>query len=216
MALRSDADIRRDVETELKNDPTVDATDIAIRVTNGEVSLAGYTRDFSQKYAAEDAVRRVADVTAIANDIDLHSAGTPSDPEIARASVRALRQAVPLCWEQIRPVVHQGTVTLEGVVDFTNESDLAARAVHELEGVVGVVNRITLAPTCQCAPSHEVKRLIDKVLHDQTSEISVQTHGPEVTLRGRVHNWAARRQAEDAALAAPGVQRVHNELVVRL
>jgi len=215
MALRSDADIRRDVETELKNDPSVDATDVAVKVTNGEVSLTGYVGDFAQKYASEDAVKRVTDVTAIANDIELHSARAPSDPEIARAAVHALKHAVPLCWQQIRPVVHQGIVTLEGVVDFTNECELAARAVRGLQGVAGVVNKIALAPCPECVQPHEVKQLIEKALHHQTSEISVETHGPEVTLRGRVHNWAERRQAEESALATPGVCRVHNELVVR-
>jgi osmotically-inducible protein OsmY len=216
MALRSDADIRRDAETELKNDPALHATDIAMKVTNGELSLTGYVHEFSQKYAAEDAVKRVTGVTAIANDIELRSAGAPpSDPEIARAAVRTLKQALPVCWQQIRPVVHQGIVTLEGVVDFTNECELAARVVHGLKGVVGVVNKIALAASFKCVQLHEVRRLIEESLDQQTDEISVETRGAEVTLRGRVHSWAQRRQAEESALAAPGVQRVHNELVVR-
>src|SRR5690348_3221390 len=96
----------------------------------------------------------------------------------------------PCAGSRSGPVVHHGIVTLEGVVDYTSESDLAARAVNGLEGVVGVVNRIILSATCASVPPHEVKQLIEKALHHPKSEISVQTHGSEVTLRGRVHNWA--------------------------
>jgi osmotically-inducible protein OsmY len=153
MVLRADADIRRDVESELTSDPAVDQTDIAVKVTNGEVSLMGFVGDFSQKYAAENAVRRVADVTAIANDIQIFvTGGSLSDPEIARAAVAALKHAVPQCWRQIRPVVHEGSVTLEGVVDYTNESELAAQAMRAINGVVCVVNSISLATGSQPRP----------------------------------------------------------------
>ena len=125
MPLRPDVEIRQDVECELKSDPAVDEHDIAVKVTNGEVTLTGYVHDFSQKYAAENAVKRVTDVSAIANDIELSSKEEASDPEIARAAVAALRRDVPLCWKQIRPVVHQGSVTLEGMVDWSNQRELA-------------------------------------------------------------------------------------------
>ncbi len=215
MALRPDIEIRQDVEFELKTDPAVDETDIAVKVTNGEVTLTGYVHDFFQKYAAENAVKRVTYVTAIANDIELRPKEVVSDPEIARAAVVALKRDVPLCWEQIRPLVHQGSVTLEGVVDWSNERELAEQAIRGLKGVVCIVNKITLAAPAQCAQPHEVKRLIDESLHREESDITVQTFGGEVTLKGWVRNWAERRQAEETALSAPGVHRVRNELAVR-
>src|ERR1700730_9304073 len=39
--MRSDSDIKRDVEEELKWEPNVDATDIAVAVKNGVVTLTG-------------------------------------------------------------------------------------------------------------------------------------------------------------------------------
>jgi len=43
-------------------------------VLRGAVRLHGYVRNLFDKYAAEDAVRRVAGVSAIANDIIVRSA----------------------------------------------------------------------------------------------------------------------------------------------
>jgi hypothetical protein len=37
--MRSDADVKRDVEAELHSDPSLDATDIAVAVTDGVVAL---------------------------------------------------------------------------------------------------------------------------------------------------------------------------------
>ncbi|HYB34185.1 MAG TPA: BON domain-containing protein, partial [Steroidobacteraceae bacterium] len=52
---------------------------------------------------------------------------------------------LPLCWEQIRPVVHQGSVTLEGTVEWIHQREEAEGAVRRLRGVVSVVNSIALA-----------------------------------------------------------------------
>jgi hypothetical protein len=42
--MRSDSDIKRDVDDELRLDPDIDATDIAVAVKNGVVTLTGFVR----------------------------------------------------------------------------------------------------------------------------------------------------------------------------
>jgi hypothetical protein len=42
--MRSDSDIKRDLEDELRWDPDLDATDIAVTVKSGVVTFAGFTR----------------------------------------------------------------------------------------------------------------------------------------------------------------------------
>jgi osmotically-inducible protein OsmY len=144
--VRSDDDIRKNVEAELRACPDVDETDIAVKVTHGTVTLTGFVRNLFHKYGAEDAVKRVAGVAAVANDIHVQSIpGHVSDPEIARRAVAAIRQQLPLCWEQIRPVVHHGSVTLQGTVEWIHQREEAAGAVRRLSGVVSVINSIALA-----------------------------------------------------------------------
>src|SRR5512146_1627684 len=102
--MKTDSDIKRDVEAELRWSPDIDDTDIAIKVNNGEVTLTGFAASYMEKYQAEIAARRVKGVTAVANDIELKPlAGSPTDPELARAAVTALQTELPLTWEQIKP-----------------------------------------------------------------------------------------------------------------
>ena len=84
--MRSDGDIKRDVEAELRWSPDVDETDITIKVNDGEVTLTGFAQSYLEKYRAEIAVRRMR-ITTVANDITVKPlAGVPTDPEIARAA----------------------------------------------------------------------------------------------------------------------------------
>ena len=83
--MKSDEDIKRDVEAELRWSPEVDDTDIAVKVNGGEVTLSGFARSYFEKYEAERATRRVKGVAAVANDVEVRpAAGVPTDPEIAR------------------------------------------------------------------------------------------------------------------------------------
>lgn len=84
----SDSDTQRHVEAELFACPDVDETNIAVKVTNGEVTLSGYARSSLDKYGAEDAVRRVRGVTAVVNDIQVRPRciASVTDPQIVRAA----------------------------------------------------------------------------------------------------------------------------------
>jgi hypothetical protein len=69
--MRSDLDIKRDVEDELRSDPDIDATDIAIAVKDGVVTLAGFVRSFRQKRKAEEDVKHFAGVIGVVNNIEV-------------------------------------------------------------------------------------------------------------------------------------------------
>jgi osmotically-inducible protein OsmY len=147
MESRSDTDIQRQVESELFACPDVDETDIAVKVTDGTVTLTGYARSFFDKYGAEDAVKRVRGVTAVANDIQVHARfpAAVTDPEIARAAVAAIRRALPQSGDEIMPLVRDGVVTLEGVLEWNCERERAERVVREVPGVSTVINAIMLS-----------------------------------------------------------------------
>ena len=83
MSARADREVKHNVEAELHCHPRVDETHIAVEVLRGAVRLHGYARNLFDKYGAEDAVRRVAGVNAIANDIIVRSA-MPASATAAR------------------------------------------------------------------------------------------------------------------------------------
>jgi osmotically-inducible protein OsmY len=68
---KSDADIKKDVLSELKYEPSVKATDIGVLVKEGTVTLNGEVPSYFEKWDAIRAAKRVAGVRAIADEIDV-------------------------------------------------------------------------------------------------------------------------------------------------
>ncbi len=217
--MKTDSEIKQDVESELRWAPEVDETDIAVKVTNGVVTLTGFVRNYTQRYEAERAVKRVKGVKAVANDLEvrLPSGDAVPDPELARNAVEALRAELPFSHDQVKVIVTQGRVTLEGSLDWAYQRDWAERAVRQLKGVRGVTNFITVAPRVQ--PSDVKKKIEDAFVRSaqlDASRISVEAHDGEVVLRGKVRSWAERDEAQKTAWSAPGVKQVKNEIIVSL
>lgn len=215
--MRPDNEIKRDVDAELRWTPDVDDTDIAVKVTGGEVTLTGFARNYLEKYRAEIAVRRVKGVAAVANDIAVKPlAGSPTDPEIARAAVAVLKVELPLTWERIQPTVKEGHVSLAGTVEWHYQRERAENAMRHLKGVLGVRNSIRIQPSV--APEnikHRIEDAFRRIAQVDADRITVDTLGSDVTLRGEVRSWAERDQAQRTAWAAPGVSNVKNELTIR-
>ena len=129
--MRSDDEIKRDVEEELDWEPHIDATDIAVAVKDGVVTLSGFARGYGQRRAAEAAAKRVAGVLGVANDLEvrLPIIHRRPDPEIARDAVEAIKHWLPDSYEQIKVVVKDGWVTLEGDVEWNYQREGAEKAV---------------------------------------------------------------------------------------
>lgn len=219
--MKSDSVLQRDVEAELAWTPDVDETDIAVRVRDGVVALAGYVPSYPQKYRAEAAVKRLAGVKAVANDISVRIplGGTRTDPEIARDIVAQLQLEIPDDWESIKPLVHEGRVTLEGHLERHFEREIAEGVARRVPGVVSVRNSIALRPRTPGLAAAEIKRGIEEAFRRSAAldaqSVSVETDGSQVTLRGEVRSWSEHDQAQKTAWSAPGVTSVRNEITVR-
>jgi osmotically-inducible protein OsmY len=215
--MKTDADIKRDVELELKWDPDIDATDIAVSVKDGVVALTGFVRSYAQKTQAERDAKRVSGVVAVANDIEvrLPVLNQRPDPEIARDAVASLKRELPYSYEAIKAVVEDGWVTLEGDLEWHYQRERAENAVRYLKGVKGVTNKIVLKP--RVAPADvkaKIQQAFQRSAEVDAGNIIVETSGSVVTLRGAVRSWAERQEAERAAYAAPGVTKVDNRITI--
>jgi osmotically-inducible protein OsmY len=215
--MKSDSEIERDVREELKWEPHLDATDIAVAVKNGVVTLAGFTKSYTDRLEAELAAKRVAGVHAVANDIEvrLPAIDQRPDPDIARDAVVALKSELPISHDRIKIIVKDGWITLEGAVEWQYQKTTAETAVRRVKGVKGVTNAITVKPKVE--PSELQRKIMEAFRRNaevDANRITVEAHGSEVILKGTVRSWIEREEAERVAWSAPGITHVEDRIVV--
>lgn len=217
--MKSDVQLKKDVQAELDWDPAVNATNVGVAVKNGVVTLTGHLETYAEKFAIEHALQRVAGVQALALELDVKLAPghVRSDAEIAEACESAFKWHALVPAERIKVKVEKGWVTLTGQLDWQYQRRNAENSVHHLTGVVGVSNSITLKPQVLPANvSNRIREALTRQAEREAKAIEVNIAGSTVTLRGNVHSWPERAAAQGAAWSAPGVTQVVNELGVGL
>jgi len=215
--MKSDSELKRDVENELKWEPSVNEAHIGVSVKDGVVTLTGHVPSYGEKYGAEKAAKRVYGVKAVADELDVKLPGSSkrTDEDIAQACVSALKSNYSVPDEKIKVTVSNGWVTLEGEVEWQYQREAAHNAVRYLTGVTGVSNNITIK--AHVSPK-DVKDKIVAAFHRSADidarRIDIEARNGKVILRGNVRSWAERDEAQQAAWAAPGVTAVENNLTV--
>jgi osmotically-inducible protein OsmY len=216
--MRTDTELLADLQAELSWGGSIDHRDIVVEVENGVVVLAGHVASYADKLKAEAAVKKVAGVGAIANDIEVRL-GTPaqrSDREIAEAASNALKSNVSVPAAAVTILVKDGWITLEGKVPLWYQKDAAETAVSNLWGVKGVTNDIQLqSPLNARDIKQKIQLSLERLAAIEADRITIEVHDGIVTLNGEVDSWRERDEAGGAAWSAPGVTNVRNLLSVR-
>ncbi|BCM20895.1 BON domain-containing protein [Mesorhizobium sp. J8] len=116
---------------------------VQIRVQDGWVKLTGKVEWHYQKTAAEDAVRHLAGVVGVSNQIEIKP--RPSTYDIKQRIENALKRTAELEAQEIKVnVLDNGAVRLEGRVHAWSERRAAERAAWAAAGVKTVEDRITI------------------------------------------------------------------------
>lgn len=212
-----DKELQRTVIAELEWEPSIDSADIGVAVVDGVVTLSGYVKSYAEKLAAEKAVRRVAGVDAIAEELKVRYASDAktADHEIAKRilDMFAWNSLVP--HKQIQVKVEHGWVTLAGEVKWHYQSTEAQRVASQIDGVVGVSNNIKIANQVSVSDvRHRIEEAFKRQADLDARSVTIEVDGNRVTLSGHVSAWYERQAAERAAWAAPGVTQVIDRIAV--
>ena len=217
---KTDAQIQQEVLRELAWDPRVEETDVGVEVDGGIVTLTGTVTTWAKRVAAQEAAHRVAGVLDVANDVVVKIPGdlVRTDTDIAQAVRRALEWDTLVPQDRVQSTVSNGWVTLEGTVDSWAEREDAERAVQNLAGVRGVMDRMTVRSPRPPEPER-VRMAIEDAL-ERRADREVKRLRVEVTpagavkLSGQVRSWAEKRATLAAARFTPGVRTVEDHLEI--
>ena len=214
---KTDTEIKTQVLSELKYEPSVKATDIGVLVKDGTVTLNGYASSYGEKGDAVRAAKRVTGVNGIADDIEviLHGSSLRNDGDIAAAAANHINSTTSIPKGAVNVIVRDGNVVLEGVVEWWFQKNNAEKSVQYLTGIKMVTNRIkVISKLMPVEVERDIKLAFERNALVDAKNIHVETSGNEVILRGNVRNWAEREEAERSAWASSGVSSVDNQLKV--
>jgi osmotically-inducible protein OsmY len=208
-------DIREAVEAELEFDPLVDDADIHVVNINGDVALNGTVPSYPQYLEAAAAAQRVAGVRNVRNHLQvvLPDEDYRDDAMLTTAANNALALNVTVP-EGVEATAHDGNLTLTGAVEYGRQRKAAERVVAGLVGVRNVKDDIDISYDADPVDvTWFVQDALDRnALVDDDSDVSVDTSGNTVTLRGHVRTWAERDAVVGAAWMAGGVMQVRDDL----
>jgi osmotically-inducible protein OsmY len=210
-----DQELRSRVIAELDYDPSIDATSIGVAVKEGVVTLTGHVASYSEKVAAEHAVRRVKGVRAIAEEIEIRlpRQKKTSDDEIARRVANILRWDSQVPQDGIEITVQDGWVTLNGTVDWQFQRTAVENDVYKLSGVAGVNSNVKIQPRVEVADlQNRIEDALKRSAEIEAEGIGVSVQGGAVTLTGLIHDLAEHKAIRDAVWSAPGVRLIDDRL----
>ena len=83
--------------------------------------------------------------------------------------------------------------------------------------MTGVSNQIAIKPTVSVSVSvvkSEIEAALKRGASEDAKKTTVEVHGADVTLKGKVANWAERECATTSAWGSPGVRSVRDEMTL--
>lgn len=134
--MKSDSQLKQEVEDELVSNAAVDANGIGVAVVDGIVTLTRHVPDYAKKVAAEKCALRITGVVAVVVGIDvkLRESEQRTDEDVALSVSGVLDWIAGLEEHAVKIKVEKGWVTLSGEVEDGYRSHMAEKNIVHMRG----------------------------------------------------------------------------------
>lgn len=219
----SDAQIQADAQKQLSNKKF---SGVQVQVQNGVVQLTGQVDRYADKADAQKRVEKMHEAASIQNEINVAGGANVSDEQLYQKLGKALaydRQGYPdFPFNELTLEVHNGVVTVGGVVAQPVAKDSALGLIANTPGVRDVVDHIQVAPVSPMDDrirAEEYRAVygtpqLNKYAINPAKPIRIIVVNGHVTLVGVVDDKGDRDIAGIRANGVPGVFSVQNDLQV--
>ena len=194
---------------------------------NGVVTLTGQVNEASHRYLAQEAVAGLPGVQRVDNRLKVNLEGTEESDSWIRAKVRsvlALHRNVSGSRTEVD--IKDGVITLRGLATSEAQKELAAEYAGDVNGVLRVVNAMTVAKTPAKADETAAETIDDASItaqvklalfsHRSTSSVRtrVATVDGVVTVSGVARNLAEKTLVTKRAADICGARSVINNMTL--
>lgn len=217
----ADEEIKKEIVDHMYWSNKVDASDVNVEVNDNEVTLTGTVDSLRMKQDAEDLAYDISGVFHLDNELEVVPVleeETPGDEEILNRVEEMFSWDSDIDLSRIDVKVSNGIVTLKGIVNENWKVMYALSKAGELEGVVDVINELSVVPDMEIKDEQIANDLMDAFERNfaiDPDPLEVRVEDGNVYLEGSVNDRDEEAEVYNAAIQTPGVERVINNMIVR-
>jgi osmotically-inducible protein OsmY len=136
----SDNEVKEAMFCLLDANSEIDSNDVNVSVEGGNIVLEGKVNSYWKSYNIQKMASQISGVTSITNQISIIPDKKISDEEISNSILTAMQNSVYLDVDNIDIKIHEGIVTLSGILHSKSEYDAALNFVRTTKGVIDINN----------------------------------------------------------------------------
>ncbi len=214
--MQTDAIIKQQIEKALASNTMLNGTTIEVMVYAGEALLTGYTDKYYKKELARKIAKEVQGVKRVneAINILLEESGNYNDSDIMAAIIDKFSKNFGNSHKDIKVIVKNGKVWLEGTLKWKYQKDLAKECIMYVDGIIEIENNISIPITPE--PVIDEKDVFAAIYGDEsiTTDIKIEIIGPRVVLKGNVTNTEQKNLVTRLVRNVNGVKEIENFLTI--
>ncbi|HNP33238.1 MAG TPA: BON domain-containing protein [Flavobacterium sp.] len=214
--MKGDLVVKQQIQKALRSNYLLSDADITIDVVDGSVLLGGFVDKYNKKELAKKIAKEVQGVKNCIEKIavTLDENDKRSDIEIESDIIRQFRKNFGNSHEEIKTIVSNGNVWIEGRVKWKYQKDLAKECIVDVTGIISIENNISLPEKQE--PQIDEKNIFAAIYGNPTitTDIKIEIIGNRVVLKGVVLNVEQKNLVTSLVRNVPGVREIENFLII--